>query len=399
MEKLIENQLKQKTVLKQKNDGVEDEVLKHVGEPEAAKKIGVLENKRNIDYSIYSDVLSMQKPKYKTNYKNPCWELTVDNATRVRCLPYFHLVGVDKCGTTDLWKRMVQHPQILPNAGNVGKSTMWWSWRRFGFDVWSKGRTPWTFEKYMNQFDAAARKIESFAVKTRNNEDDFHPLITGDGSPTVFWDFTGWNLMPQNKDKTADNALLTPHALHHLLPKSYFLLIFRNPTERSYSDYLYWDRNADKKSAEIFHHGVIRSIKLFEDCKKINTLKSCLYDKELHMSMPVRILVGMYVVYLKEWFKVFEKDRFLIIKNEEYSKDIKTHVQRIFQYLGLDTLSDEGMEKIAKQSRKNDQSMKKKAIGPMWQETRQILDDLYGSYNEELAEFLADNKYLWKDDP
>ncbi|XP_055955022.1 carbohydrate sulfotransferase 15-like [Patella vulgata] len=146
--------------------------------------------------------------------------------------------------------------------------------------------------------------------------------------------------MPQNKDKTADNALLTPDALHHLLPKSYFLLIFRNPTER--------------------------------------------------------ILVGMYVVYLKEWFKVFEKDRFLIIKTEEYPQDIKTHVQRIFQFLGLNTLSDGEMEKIVKQSRKN---VKKQAIGPMWQETRQILDDLYRSYNEELAELLADNKYLWKDDP
>ncbi|KAK6183682.1 hypothetical protein SNE40_011112 [Patella caerulea] len=391
-------QLKQKTVLKQKNDAVEDDMLKHLGESEALKKMGVhvLENKRNIDYSRYSDILSMQRPKYLPNYKNPCWEWTVDNGKRVRCLPYFHLLGVDKCGTTDLWKRMVQHPQILPNMGHYSKSIKWWSRKRFGFDIWSKGRTPWTFEKYLNQFNA--RKIESFAV-ARKNEDDYHPLITGDGSPCIFWDFTGWDLMPQNKNKSADKALLTPDALHHLLPESYFLIIFRNPTERLYSDYIYYDRNADKKTAENFHRGVVTSIKLFEECKKIKTLKGCLYDKELHMSMTVRILVSMYVVYLKEWLKVFEKDRFLIIKNEEYSKDIKTHIQRVFQYLGLDTLSDEEMEKIAKKSRKNVNFMKKKAIGPMWQETRQILDDLYRSYNEELAELLEDNEYLWKDDP
>ncbi|XP_050392574.1 carbohydrate sulfotransferase 15 isoform X1 [Patella vulgata] len=398
-QKLIEEQLKQNNVIKQSN-GVEDDQLEQHGESDIVRKMDVLKNKRNIDYSRYTDVLSMQRPKYLPNYKNPCWEWTEGNSTRVRCLPYFHLVGVDKCGTTDLWGRIRQHPQILPNAGIGGKETHWWSWRRFGFDIWVEDRTPWTFENYLSVFDAAASKIESVVEKMEGYEDDYHPLITGEGSPTVFWDFTGWDHMPQNKDKIADDALSTPDALHHLTPSSYFLLLLRNPTERMYSDYMFLDlfRPVHNISAENFHHGVIKSIKMFEDCKKIKTLKGCLYDKQLHMDIPVRIFVGMYVVYLKEWFEVFEKDRFLIFKNEEYSKDIKSHVQKVFQFLDLNTLSDEEMEKIVNQKRAFDQSKTKKSTGPMWQETRQILDDLYRSYNEELAELLADNKYLWKDD-
>ena len=34
-----------------------------------------------------------------------------------------------KCGTTDLWDKVVQHPEVLP----VPKEPHWWAWRRFGF--------------------------------------------------------------------------------------------------------------------------------------------------------------------------------------------------------------------------------------------------------------------------
>lgn len=50
----------------------------------------------------------------------------------LRCLPYFHILGVDKCGTTDLYSRIAQHPHVLLNSGKLGKETGYWCWRKYG---------------------------------------------------------------------------------------------------------------------------------------------------------------------------------------------------------------------------------------------------------------------------
>jgi hypothetical protein len=36
------------------------------------------------------------------------------NATGMFCLPYFHIIGVSKCGTTDLFRRLLFHPHVAP---------------------------------------------------------------------------------------------------------------------------------------------------------------------------------------------------------------------------------------------------------------------------------------------
>lgn len=56
--------------------------------------------------------------------------------------------------------------------------------------------------------------------------------LAGEGSPTVFWDFTGWNLIPQNSKRSPEHALLTPHSLQHLTPNVKLLLLLRNPVDR-----------------------------------------------------------------------------------------------------------------------------------------------------------------------
>ena len=115
-------------------------------------------------------LLSLQLPNnYLKNYKNPCWISTLSDPNpykhnsynilnarekypdggnfsarsqfsamqkiltnrtalgdywRLRCLPYVYLVGVTKSGTTDLFDKMVRHPEIEPGAL---KEPMWWN--------------------------------------------------------------------------------------------------------------------------------------------------------------------------------------------------------------------------------------------------------------------------------
>jgi hypothetical protein len=45
-------------------------------------------------------------------YKNPCWHMAED--ARLSCLPYTYLLGMPKCGTSDLYERIIRHPEVHP---------------------------------------------------------------------------------------------------------------------------------------------------------------------------------------------------------------------------------------------------------------------------------------------
>ena len=65
----------------------------------------------------------------ETVCKNPCWYENVKNRKHLRCLPYFYIAGVAKCGTTDLSKRLRMHPDIM--EGEL-KEYHWWDRLRYG---------------------------------------------------------------------------------------------------------------------------------------------------------------------------------------------------------------------------------------------------------------------------
>lgn len=57
-----------------------------------------------------NDTFQNLPPSYLDSYHNPCWN-TPDG--RFRCLPYFQILGVSKCGTTDMYHRMTMHPDMV----------------------------------------------------------------------------------------------------------------------------------------------------------------------------------------------------------------------------------------------------------------------------------------------
>lgn len=49
----------------------------------------------------------------------------------------------------------------------------------------------------------------------------------------------------------------------------------------------------------------------------------------------VRLRVGIYHVYLAEWLKVFPRDQILVIRLEDYAKNLKQTTRRVYDFLGL----------------------------------------------------------------
>lgn len=71
-----------------------------------------------------------EKLPFLKNYMNPCWrEICQENSNNcIRCLPYFYLVGAPKCGTTDFFRRITEHPQI---SNESGKENHWLTRKRY----------------------------------------------------------------------------------------------------------------------------------------------------------------------------------------------------------------------------------------------------------------------------
>jgi hypothetical protein len=46
-------------------------------------------------------------------YKNPCWSRKEGNSDRLECLPYAYILGMPKCGTSDLFERLKAHHKVM----------------------------------------------------------------------------------------------------------------------------------------------------------------------------------------------------------------------------------------------------------------------------------------------
>ena len=63
---------------------------------------------------------------FDDRYLNPCWLCN----RSLCCLPYAHILGVSKCGTTDLYARLAAHPSVLASAN---KGPHFWDEGSHGF--------------------------------------------------------------------------------------------------------------------------------------------------------------------------------------------------------------------------------------------------------------------------
>jgi N-acetylgalactosamine 4-sulfate 6-O-sulfotransferase len=98
----------------------------------------------------------------------------------------------------------------------------------------------------------------------------------------------------------------------------------------------------------------------------------------------------MYFVFLYDWFQVFPRSQFQIIKSERYYKDRESTLNETFTFLGVKTLSQSELSYVAD--------------GPVWHaltgggmfaETKQLLEDFYKPYNIQLAQLLDDQEFAW----
>ncbi|XP_052276803.1 carbohydrate sulfotransferase 15-like isoform X2 [Dreissena polymorpha] len=328
------------------------------------------------------DILCMKPPKFLPDYKNPCWH----DGNTFRCLPYFHLIGICKSATSDVFKRLYMHPDIIPNRGVGNKETWYWSWRRLDIlkinGTFNQGMT---LKDFTDKFRSS--ELQAKDAKGKHNK------ITGHGDPMDFWDRFEDRNTPQNIPGADELLWTTPYAVRHVNPNVKLLLMLRDPVERLFSHYIHLHYGT---SAQCFHEHVVISIERWNNCTNSHTIRHCIYDQPLFKNLPAPILTSFYIVHLLEWLKVFPREQILIFRNEDYTVDMMGTLTDIFRFLDVGVPSDSVVANMTDMT-PFFVSEKRKSAGKILPETKRLLMELYRPYNEQLAAFLGDERYTWRD--
>ncbi|GAB6021608.1 Carbohydrate sulfotransferase 15 [Chamberlinius hualienensis] len=284
---------------------------------------------------------------------------------RLRCLPSFNIVGQAKCGTTDLYQRLSLHPQVL--MGMV-KEPFWWSHGAYVL-----------FDDYVELNDLAAAKIDKQLREAKcKNTNLSHEYVLGEGSVAMFseqiYRLKG-DVYNQNKQ------LDTPSFIQWVVPNTKIIIILRNPITRLYSDYIYFG-DGTKVSPADFHNRTLQAIAEYKNCSKVHGDDFCANSQKIAESSKVSLYRGLYSVMLKIWLTAASKKNILVIRMEDYSKNMSASLQTVYTFLNLETPTAEQNKEILKEGVNNKGGLN---IGQMFNATRQILTQFYKPYNEELA--------------
>lgn len=308
---------------------------------------------------------------------------------RLRCLPFFYIIGQPKCGTTDLYDRLRLHPEV---KFTTFKEPHWWTRKRFGYIRLSE-RYPDRFpvEDYLDLFDQAAHQIQGNT--TINSAPSRPDIIIGEASASTMWDNNAWVYFYENSTR-GEPPFLIQDFVHALQPDARFIVMLRDPVERLYSDYLYF--GISNKSAEDFHDKVSDSLQLFHGCLSESSIRSCVYNITVNQAMPVRLHVGLYIVFLMDWLSVFNPEQVLVLRLEDHASNTKFTMSQVFHFLSLGPLSKKLESDITRNPASNTRRPADKNLGPMLPVTRDLLRRFYRPFNQKLAEVLRNDSFLWE---
>lgn len=285
------------------------------------------------------------------------------------------IIGMPKCGTTSLYFDLTHHKDVVRTKR---KEPMYFNRMCF------RGMR---FADYTSNFDDLRARIVA--------ENNFSRLISGDGSVDIAFDSKEWRHFPGNEGLLEPKYVL-PFFIHKVLPKLKVIIMLRDPVERAFSDYLYEAPIANYLiSLEDFHQAVHRAISNYKKCQTQYSIRACAYNASLEYYKG-RLRVGMYHIFLKDWFQIYPANQILVINFDDYINHREDVLNRVARFLELSDLTEaESKLFLADHNKKNMRSNQTQALGDMLPETRDMLRQFYRPFNVNLSRLLHSDHYLW----
>eukprot|EP01104_Vermistella_antarctica_P000353 TRINITY_DN1043_c1_g2_i3.p1 TRINITY_DN1043_c1_g2~~TRINITY_DN1043_c1_g2_i3.p1 ORF type:complete len:434 (+),score=33.25 TRINITY_DN1043_c1_g2_i3:150-1451(+) len=295
----------------------------------------------------------------------------------VICLPSVFVLGSQRTGTTALYKEIKEHPMAF---GTRHEEIHYW--------------TRYVDGRVLTTKDVDASKSYTLFQYSRTCCDrmtlDPDPKkIEFEGSASTLWDIS---LL----------GATLPALMRVVNPSAKFVARPRNPTERLYSDYRHFHKHwgvnypSVDPTPQHFHEVCAEKVRVVTECLNRYDVKTCLLCAEFrYFNMDAcRLELGMYEVFLREWFDAFPRHHFNISPLEDSSGDDATHrrtIQEIFSFIGLQPADETVMAKILASDKHADHG---RGTAPMLKETRDLLDSFYQPFNTRLAALLRDDRFL-----
>ncbi len=210
--------------------------------------------------------------------------------------PNFQIIGVAKCGTTALYDYLSQHPQFLPSVVKE--------------------------PQYLSSLLPQINKIEKQDDwSLLNAERDFYlahfpprpessPFITGESSV---------NSIYPGVEKV----------VYNWFPKIKLIILFRDPVKRVISHYNHMlKKNRPKHS---FEQEISLQLEQFE-----GITESALKDIIIRNNQDTWLIAhSLYIYILERWIKLFQKEQFLVLSNEDLAQDPAGVMKQVFDFLEM----------------------------------------------------------------
>ncbi|KDD72994.1 hypothetical protein H632_c2653p0, partial [Helicosporidium sp. ATCC 50920] len=311
------------------------------------------------------DVFERLSP-YLDSHKSPCFR-DAQRPSQIKCLPYFSITGVSKCGTTDIYNKMIK----LPGFQRV---------RIKGPHFWDQDHR--TTTEYLALYDKLAIRTQDVACDASTATFSISPFgVRGHRSPKVSM----------------------AEVLKAVQPQSKVVVMVRNPVDRMYSAYYYYGCGYGAPgsvfSPQKFHNLASRSVRLLKECLQTKSDRECVGSLYFKAEQLVK---GMYAASLPDWLEHYDSESFLMFRTEDYQKDGRGYMLRVLDFIGMERPDDETLD-AALEGHYNEGNRKRDDVTgcdsqrkPMLPETRAMLEDFYKPHNARLARLMGDDRYLWE---
>lgn len=254
-----------------------------------------------------------------------------------RLMPDFLVIGGQKCGTTSLYQYLISHPFII----SAMKKQM-----HFFDNHFEKGIT-W----YQSHFP-------SYLYKHYFKQIHKQDFITGEATPYYIFH-------PLAAKRVAE-----------YLPNAKFVLLIRNPVERSYSHYHHEKRKGTETLS--FEDAIAKEEERLAGEKEKMIANGNYYS--FNYQRYSYLARSRYYEQLTEWFSYFPQERFFIVKSEDMYKNTVDIVKNIFNFLQLPEFPEFKIEK--------DQYYNVGKYDKMNSATREKLVEYFKPHNENLYKLL-----------
>lgn len=204
--------------------------------------------------------------------------------------PNLFVVGAPKCGTTSLYAYLRQHPQVFLAEPKEPNHFVYAANNPYG---WKKSHPYWNLDAYLTLFQAAD-----------------NAQIVGEAS-------TCYSLMPH-----------VPKAIREHNPDAKILAILREPVQRAWSMYLYWQQ----------FNPACQSISI-DDFRQRFLADDLMTAHEREQATRVKWLrhAGMYWHNLQHFYREFPADQIFLLQYDEFVQRPQASLKKICAFLEVDS--------------------------------------------------------------